>query len=592
MLYVTDISYRSQEFIMTDRPTRMTKSQAVAYFLTLASDESGDDDDMDLDGVEMVPESDESGDESDDQAIDNNDKEPQPDMEAHGSTSRVDTSADGDVEMFESAIQRQEIVRSKDGREWKIIGLEQCTPAGRVEQHNVFKVRSGPTHVCRGIETCEDAWNLIVDEGLLRNIRDCTIDYARNVETAKKPLSPIWDVSIPELKAFVGLLYLRGVIHMTNFEENRLWSKLPGLESFSQTMPRDRFRDIKKMLRFDRKLTRSSRLAETKFAAMGEIIDRFQANSQRAYTPEFSLTVDEQLFPCKSRCKYTQYMPNKPDKFGIKFWLLAELASKYCLAIIPYGGADETRIDSLGTHVVWNLMTPYLKKGYNVCTDNFFTNINLAEKLARNGTSIVGTLRANKREVPRGKPKLELHESEFFETGVGTGAVANLVRYQTKKKKSVLLLSTMHRGSVRQPDKKLKPATILFYNSNKCGVDMLDSMARMHSTKSPMRRWPMAVFCNILDLAAINAWIIFRKETGKQISRWDFLHGLALSLIEPEIGRRHGTFAEPGPQPSRKRRTCAIRSGCKENKTRECCTKCHKAMCGRCQALICTNCAE
>ena len=181
-------------------------------------------------------------------------------------------------------------------------------------------------------------------------------------------------------------------------------------------------------------------------------------------------------------------MPNKPNKFGLKFWLLAELDSKYCLAIIPYYGADETRVESLGTHVVLNLMTTSLNKGYNVCTDNFFTNIVLAEKLATKGTSLVGTIRSNRREIPQGKSKLELHESEFFETNIGKGVVVNLVQYQTKKNKSVLVLSTMHRGCVVQPDKKLKPASILFYNSNKCGINLLGSMARIHSTKSPMRR--------------------------------------------------------------------------------------------------------
>lgn len=92
-----------------------------------------------------------------------------------------------------------------------------------------------------------------------------------------------------------------------------------------------------------------------------------------------------------------------------------------------------TAVWSLGTHVVLNLMTPYLSKGYNVCCDNFFTNIVLAEKLANNGTSIVGTVRANRREIPIGKANLNIHESEFFETTIEKGNVANLVCYQTKK---------------------------------------------------------------------------------------------------------------------------------------------------------------
>ena len=136
---------------------------------------------------------------------------------------------------------------------------------------------------------------------------------------------PDYDVSIEELRAFLGLMYLRGVLHLKNFEEDRLWSKLPGLECFSLTRSRNTYREVKSMLRFDKKSKKSQRLVDKKFALMGDIVDRFQTNSQRAYSPEFSLTIDEQLFPCKSRPKYTQYMPNKPDKYGIKFWLLAEL---------------------------------------------------------------------------------------------------------------------------------------------------------------------------------------------------------------------------------------------------------------------------
>jgi len=101
---------------------------------------------------------------------------------------------------------------------------------------------------------------------------------------------------------------------LKNFEEDRLWSNLPGLEYFGLTMSRSRYREVKSMLRFDERATRSHRILANKFALMGEIIDRFQANSQLAYTPDFSVTVDEQLFPRKSRCKFTQYMPNKQDK--------------------------------------------------------------------------------------------------------------------------------------------------------------------------------------------------------------------------------------------------------------------------------------
>ena len=41
---------------------------------------------------------------------------------------------------------------------------------------------------------------------------------------------------------------------------------------------------------------------------------------------------------------------------------------------------------------------------------------------------------------------------------------------------------------------------ILEYNKKKCGVDTVDQMITHYSTKMASRRWPLAVFCNIIDI--------------------------------------------------------------------------------------------
>jgi hypothetical protein len=79
--------------------------------------------------------------------------------------------------------------------------------------------------------------------------------------------------------------------------------------------------------------------------------------------------------------------------------------------------------------------------------------------------------------------------------------------------------------------KKL-PETVQFYNKSKCGVYILDQMARRYSTRAAARRWPVHVFYNILDLTAINAWIIYRGVTGEKTSRQDFLRQLGEELRE------------------------------------------------------------
>ena len=60
---------------------------------------------------------------------------------------------------------------------------------------------------------------------------------------------------------------------------------------------------------------------------VSEVWDPFMENNKNCYKPGANLTVDEQLFPTKAKCRFTHYMPNKPNKFGIKLWLACDVAS-------------------------------------------------------------------------------------------------------------------------------------------------------------------------------------------------------------------------------------------------------------------------
>ncbi|XP_015179305.1 PREDICTED: uncharacterized protein LOC107067896 [Polistes dominula] len=63
------------------------------------------------------------------------------------------------------------------------------------------------------------------------------------------------------------------------------------------------------------------------------------------------------------------------------------------------------------------------------------------------------------------------------------------------------------------------PEIIRFYNSTKFGVDVTDQMAKKYSVKSLYQRWLLQIFFNILDLAEINAWILYKETTSEEVSR-------------------------------------------------------------------------
>ena len=140
-----------------------------------------------------------------------------------------------------------------------------------------------------------------------------------------------------------------------------------------------------------------------------------------------------------------------------------------------------------------------------------------------------------------------------------------------------------------------KPESVLYYNENKCGVDMLDSMCRQMSTKAGCRRWPLAVFWNILDIAGINVWILFRKTTNAQISRRQFLRQLSAEL------RETSTSLESTPAPAAtsssstttqlgKRVNCQVKAVCKRNRTSTLWGSCKRPVCGQSMVNICKQC--
>lgn len=124
-------------------------------------------------------------------------------------------------------------------------------------------------------------------------------------------------------------------------------------------------------------------------------------------------------------------------------------------------------------------------------------------------------------------------------------------------------------------------------------------MARKYSTKSKSNRWPVQVFFNILDLSAINAWILYKQTTGERISRQEFLFQLAEELAteyrdihEQEKMESMAKTSADSATISERRKTCQI-GYCKKNKTINICSTCKKYVCGKClreRPSVCKKC--
>ena len=91
----------------------------------------------------------------------------------------------------------------------------------------------------------------------------------------------------------------------------------------------------------------------------------------------------------------------------------------------------------------------------------------------------------------------------------GFGDNLTLVSYipkskpKTKKKKNVLLVSSMHHeGKIDQDtDDEKKLEIITFYNATKGGVDVVDMIMDKYSVSRNSRRWLLTLFFALLNIS-------------------------------------------------------------------------------------------
>ena len=277
-----------------------------------------------------------------------------------------------------------------------------------------------------------------------------------------------------------------------------------------------------------------ARFRNDRIAATRPLLDSLVTNSQKCYIHNECVTVDEELYPFRGRCSYIQYMPSKPARYGLKFWVLADAQSYYVSYASMYTGKDQTvnrGSRSLGEQVVMNA-TRHVSEGRNVTTNNFFTGLLLARELRKRNLSLLGTIRSHRREITlavRSHHNRELYSSKFLFTTVDQTPIW-LVSYKAKKNKKVVMICSAHNsGSINQSDPIKKP--IFFqYNETKSDVNLVERMIEHYSLKYKFRRWHVVVSCSVLDIACYNSFVLFSEVFPEDESNNNY-HKRRLFLI-------------------------------------------------------------
>lgn len=469
---------------------------------------------------------------------------------------------------------------------------------GRHRLANIIRQREGPTAAAR-TTTIIDTFALMFPDVIIRLVMRTTNKYAANyiVQRPDGWYANRWkEIDIDETKAFIGCLLFIGVMKSRHENYESLWSNELGRQPLRATMSLSRFKLILKFIRFDDLETRVARRQRDKMAAIRQVWDLFATRCRTFYNVGTDCTVDEQLVGFRGRCPFRMYIPSKPHRYGIKIWSLVDSHSCYVYNCQVYLGKEGNLPEiGQGKRVVEQLAQPIFGSGRNITTDNFFTSVPLAESLWGGKLTLTGTLRSNKKEIPvefKSNPRRAINSSLF-----GFCRNMTLCSYKPKQNKSVILLSTQHNTiEVSERDDR-KPQIILDYNVCKGAVDTVDQMVAGYSCSRATRRWPLKLFFHILDIAALNSYIIWMKNypawNGQiKYKRRLFLVELASALMRPHIEKRSAIpQLQLGVRAAM--RNVGVDRAADDNATRGRCILCNnrnqvKVRCMRCNAFICS----
>lgn len=489
------------------------------------------------------------------------------------------------------------------------------TRSVRTRQHNLLKILPGVIGNAKNAKTPLECLELFFDETILQKIVECTNIYIQSISHRYQDKSDTRPTSLDEMKAVIGLFFLAGVLRSNHLSIFELWAQDgTGIELFSATMALRRFRFILRCLRFDDVTTRAERRTVDKLAAIREVFESVNSNFKKHYCVGEYTTIDEMLLAFRGRCSFRMYIPNKPSRYGIKVFSLVDAKTYYTLNLEVYTGKQPDGpffVSTAAKDVVERLCEPISQSKRNVTLDNWFTSTELATSLLKNHKlTLLGTIRKNKPQIPSEFLKIVRppHSSMF-----GFTEEMTLVSYIPKKNKNVLLLSTMHHDDAIDDStgEAHKPEMITDYNRTKGGVDSVDQLCSSYNVARSTRRWPMTVFYGLLNVAALNAYIVYRSNSvdpvNKYTGRRKFLKDLSRQLIEPymiqrvscphlsretrrQAARLSGVpFQEAVQNVANRRGRCVH---CKDRKTKYSCELCKKYLCLEHSKQVCEDCVQ
>jgi hypothetical protein len=480
-------------------------------------------------------------------------------------------------------------------------------------QRVFFSANSGPQNSAVNVQDILSVFLLFFSRDIVHKIVLETNRYAEQFINSRGRLFPFrsparqWrPVTESEIYVMLGLFLLMGIIQKPTLRSYFSRKRILSTPGFGDVISRDRFELIMKFLHFSDNTNKGNYEGPAKLYKIYSVLSHLNNKFQNLYLPGQNISVDESLTLWKGRLSFKQYIPLKAAKFGIKTYELCEANSGYLWSLVVYTGRDTHFQSSLVTQemnkttaIVLHLVEPLLGKGHTVWLDNFYNSPALARLLKDKGTDCVGTLKINRKAVPKKVKDAKLNRGEIIAQHSGPVTVM-----KWRDKRNVVMISTYHDAEMQSVTKRgketKKPVCVIHYNKWMGGIDLKDQLLQTYLVeRKRLHKWYMKLFRRLLNATVLNAMIIYRHNTGQQIDQLAFRVNLVEALFHqfadterkvpgrkagdntiPRLRERHFIHKVPPGKKSAPQRRCVVctKHG-RRKETRYCCLQCDVGLC-------------
>ncbi|CAK9810844.1 PiggyBac transposable element-derived protein 4 [Anthophora plagiata] len=406
-----------------------------------------------------------------------------------------------------------------------------------------------------------DYFTLYFTDELVQSIIKETNNYAKE-EIRKKQLSldSTWhkwhDITKEEFLAFIALILNMGLIQLPYIQEYWSTASNSRIPFFPETFTRAR---LFWMLHLTKPTQRNATL-RTRIQKVSNYLEYIDAKFRQYFIPYEAVAVDESVVKFKGKIAFITYNPNKPTKWGIRIYALADSKTGYLFTILPYYGSitsdNISRPDlPVTTRIPLHLYQKLLDripnaKGYHMYTDRYYTSIPLAEELLKMNCHLTGTIKVNRKGVPK-----EMKKPKFSTRKTVTYRKSRTTLLAWKDKRIITMLTNYYSTNMQSTRRTLcgghivtvnKPEMVLKYTANMGGVDRADQYASTYCFLRKSLKWWRKLFFWGLEMCVINSYIIYRisEETKNQkpMTHYKFVKAL--------IDQLRGDFRESRMRPS------------------------------------------